>query len=1088
MKKTFKIIGITLLSLVGVILIVFAVLSWYVFTPSKLTSIVNKQLPNYLTCPTSFEKVDLTLFKTFPNIGIEINNLLLVNPKEGSPSDTLAYVESCIVSLNLIRFLKNDEIIVKDVFLKNSFANLYVEKNGNSNLDIFPPQESDTTSSEFTLNKLSLDKFAIKNMRVLYNDYSSDMFAVINNFNLDVSAKMENDLVDGKIVAKMSYLLFQIKDSISLTQADLRDVEMEIDGNMNLKDNFSNLDLKLKSDTLSYLMSDTEGFYFRLDGKPVHLKLNGKGLTNDFNGDLDVKAPVLLANYDRTDYLTNAPITIKSPVNLNFDNMLFTFKDAKIDLYNFLILAKGYLQMAENDDIVMDFNYDAKDLKVKELLQIIPADFSEMTNGINIDGLMGLSGTITGIYNDSLMPLITANIDFTKGTFSYPDALPYQFHSLKAKIFANIDMNVERNSNVVIHQLYAKTGENSFDLSGKIDDMMNNMYCNLKLQTKLHLSEWKEMIPEDMNVKLQGWAEATINAKVSMPQIDAMALDKMQINGTINLNDLDVEYNDSIFAKSSQLSLAFNLPSTTKNPLFLEFLNATIDAQNLNTNIIGTGKVDLAKTKFDVGVSNIMDSTKPMFMIGNFDLAKIDATIENMVVNTLNSSGSFAMYPANNKSKNTAYTFNYKNDQLNFKQGDSLTVNTGYFALKGSAEYDEKEKDLFLQWHPSVNIDFKHGEIFMTDIPYPIHIPTIVFDFTPERFHFTESSIILGKSHLKITGDVSNIENYWRNQGLLTGVMELIAENIDLDQIMEIVSGFGATDSTMTPEVTETESPEDNPFMVPLGVDFRLNTKIKNASIGTSNFMNIGGHMAIKDGVLVLEEYGFTTEAARMQLTAMYRSPRKNHLFAGLDFHLLDIDIHKLIEMIPTIDTLVPMLKSFEGNAEFHLAAETYLKSNYEIKMSTLRGAAALEGRDLYLESGNAFNKIASYFVFDKQGKVKVDSLNVEMTVFRNEIDLYPFLIVMDKFKAVISGRHNLDMNCNYNVDLVESPLPIRIGLEIKGNANDFDHMKFITRKPKYPNLFRPQQQGKREAETLRLKNLIKTSLQDNVKTPPSNE
>ena len=90
-------------------------------------------------------------------------------------------------------------------------------------------------------------------------------------------------------------------------------------------------------------------------------------------------------------------------------------------------------------------------------------------------------------------------------------------------------------------------------------------------------------------------------------------------------------------------------------------------------------------------------------------------------------------------------------------------------------------------------------------------------------------------------------------------------------------------------------------------------------------------------------------------------------MFAGVDFHLLNIDVAELIHLIPDIDTIVPMLKAFDGKAEFHLAAETYLKSNYDLKMSTLRGAAAIEGKDLVLLDGETYSTIAKYMMFNKK-------------------------------------------------------------------------------------------------------------------------
>lgn len=107
-----------------------------------------------------------------------------------------------------------------------------------------------------------------------------------------------------------------------------------------------------------------------------------------------------------------------------------------------------------------------------------------------------------------------------------------------------------------------------------------------------------------------------------------------------------------------------------------------------------------------------------------------------------------------------------------------------------------------------------------------------------------------------------------------------------------------------------------------------------------------------------------------MQLTAMYRTPRKNHLFMGFDYHMLNIEIEELMDMIPELDSIMPMLRSFKGKGEFHLAMETYTDSLYNLKKSTLRGACSIKGQDLVLMDGETFTEIAKTLRFNKKPKI----------------------------------------------------------------------------------------------------------------------
>ena len=122
------------------------------------------------------------------------------------------------------------------------------------------------------------------------------------------------------------------------------------------------------------------------------------------------------------------------------------------------------------------------------------------------------------------------------------------------------------------------------------------------------------------------------------------------------------------------------------------------------------------------------------------------------------------------------------------------------------------------------------------------------------------------------------------------------------------------------------------------------------------------------------------------------------------------------------------------------------------------------------------YKTIAKKLMFNKKTQNKIDSLSTEITIFRNEVDVYPFLLSIDKYQAVISGRHNLDLTYDYNISLLK---PIRIGLDIIGLE---DKLKFKVGKAKYATMFQPEKQKVVENKILELKSLINNALRENVK------
>ena len=155
--------------------------------------------------------------------------------------------------------------------------------------------------------------------------------------------------------------------------------------------------------------------------------------------------------------------------------------------------------------------------------------------------------------------------------------------------------------------------------------------------------------------------------------------------------------------------------------------------------------------------------------------------------------------------------------------------------------------------------------------------------------------------------------------------------------------------------------------------------------------------------------------------------------------------------------------------------------------MSTLIGAAAIEGQNLVVLDNEIFDGIKKKLLMSKDAKNVIDSLDVELQVLRDKVDLYPTRLKMDRYEAIVSGRHNInkDLSCSYNVSLVECPLPIRLGVTISGPINGISEspLKHIkVGKAKYDKLYKPSKRGNTEEKVLQMKEDILNTLRGNVR------
>jgi hypothetical protein len=422
-----------------------------------------------------------------------------------------------------------------------------------------------------------------------------------------------------------------------------------------------------------------------------------------------------------------------------------------------------------------------------------------------------------------------------------------------------------------------------------------------------------------------------------------------------------------------------------------------------------------------------------------------------------------------------------QSNQVAAQMPNIANLNTQHISIEAAARYNANGDNLLLKWNPRLSVSMKQALVDLADWEQNIVIPEIDFAYTNRKCKIEQSKLLIGNSDFALTGELRNIGRWLRKKGVLEGEMTFISEHTDADQLLTLLSAAQGSEEAPADEAIRREGEESKdeatePFLVPANVDLVLNTQIKQANAFGQTATNLGGKIYVKDGTLVLEEVGFICNAAKLQLTAMYRTPRRNHIYVGFDYHMLDVNIQELVNMIPQIDSMMPMLRSFKGEAEFHLAAETYTNAQYQIKPSTIRGAASIFGKDLVVMDNETFNTMSKLLMFSKKTENRVDSISAEMTIYKKEIDVYPFCVSLDNYMVALGGRHNLDMTFNYDVNVLS---PIYLGVNVSGN---FDDLKIKLAPCRFAKDFKPLFHRKVDTQSAELRSMIRESMRKNVK------
>ena len=1099
-KKALKITGITLGSMVGLVLIVVALACWIVFSSSGLTKVAEKALDKYCPARAKIDNVDLTLVKSYPFLAFRLNGLVIYDDMEESPSDTLASIDKLAVTVDFKTFYKERKIILTNLYVNGVQANAYTAADGRSNLDVFgtsqdeekPEKDDDGMDIYADLQKISID-----NVNASYIDLKSGMNAGINNLDLDLKGLLNYDSLEAKTTINVASVKAAIKNDSIDGAADM--TALKLNGNLTkYGDNVdADVTITLKGSTAKFGTMDAALNDLKFIADNVSFALGKDGL-KDLIASLNLTASDL-------SFSSDGMSTTTGKLSMKADKAVFTGDSINVSGFNFdsrtisleLEDTVGTLTKAGIDKVLLDIEGGLK---------------LDMSN-VNSNLALNVEGTTFEKGGESPISIITDNVSFNadgkiQGDFIALNsvfATPSLNVTMDNDVYVpgwSLSLNVPLETNKSIDRFTIKEGANvnvdgqqiGFSANGTLGGKQA-VAGRARIRTihDLDIDRLISMIPDAFKdaldgIDVHGILGLDLNVKGAVGD-DGPILDDARAQ--LSLKNLDALLNDSLKAASGKLSADITYPSKIAVDKDRETADIVLQAADLEVSIIDSTTINASFDNLDLNasVAGLTEETNKMNILLDLRAEKLKADMDTIFGSLDNADISITVAPAEST---TAMMANIAFNGLSASVGSAINASLGKTDLHAMAQYDESKEDMLLKYNPHIKITLEDGNVELPNmLEESVLLPELDMDFSLGIFNINDCRVEIDNSDIMLWGDVYNIGEFLDGTGLLTGELFLESDYVDVTRLMQLTSATEAAEKTeaIDDDIKDgKDTLEIAPFIVPKGIDLTLYTNLSEINFNNHIFNNVGGDVTIKDGVAVLQELGFSSDAAEMQLTAIYNSPtpEDEDPFIELDFHLLDIQIAELIDLIPSVDSIVPMLKAFSGEANFHLAAETSLKNNMPI-MSTLYGAAAIDGKNLVVLDNEVFDGIKRKLLMRKKAEPVIDSIDVQMQVIRNRVTLYPFRIHMDRYTAIIDGRHFIDkdLECKYTVSLIQTPLPIRLGVSVGGSLNDITehplkHIRIV--RPRYDKLYSPDKQSRTDELVMGLKNNIQEILRSNVR------
>ncbi|HRY32611.1 MAG TPA: AsmA-like C-terminal region-containing protein [Bacteroidales bacterium] len=261
-NKAFKITGIIL----GALILLLITLP-FVFQ-NKLVGVLKQSINENLTAVVDFKDHHLSLFRSFPNFSLELEQLSVAGTGAFS-QDTLFRTESIDLTLDLFSVLFGSRYKISKIGLVNPRVKLIVSEEGRANWDIVK-ESADTVkeaAEEPSAFKLSIDKVRIRQGMLVYDDRSASMKAMLNGMDLSLKADMDGDLSHMWITAVISETGFTYAGIPYLNKIQTR-IKSELKANLETM----RFDFKDNEISLNELVFGLDG-WFAMPGDDMEMDL-----------------------------------------------------------------------------------------------------------------------------------------------------------------------------------------------------------------------------------------------------------------------------------------------------------------------------------------------------------------------------------------------------------------------------------------------------------------------------------------------------------------------------------------------------------------------------------------------------------------------------------------------------------------------------------------------------------------------------------------------------------------------------------------------------------------------------------------------
>lgn len=1097
-----KRIIVTLLKIAGWtigIWITLLILLQVVLSPSILTKVVNRYADEYLEADLKFGNAYVSVFERFPKVSLTLEDFSLTYPSDrfdaqervgvqgymtkagsGDTADTLAAFRRFTVVLSTPALFSGTIRLPYVVLDKpRIFAHSYAD--GSANWNIFEAVEStdtvqtaDTASGPASIPRISIGKIRFTDHpHIVYTDRRDTVFAMIDLKGVEFDGRIHtrrmsrNRLglcLDSMFVAgrlKRDTLALGV-DRLLIREDDGRmDIRTELKTFMATR-SFGRLKVPVELEGSLYFPKDSvpafrlEGLKAEIASIPVLADAHIRMMKDRTGIDADIsingcRIQGVMENFVKNFIPEAASITTDASLDLDID-IRGSYDHVSGRLPD--IMAKVRIPESVS-------RHKAFDKDIRMAMEMVAQTGSQGEIDIRLDTIdvfsagMGLSakGSVSDLLGED-------------PAFNVSGTMKAAFDSLKA--FLPDTLQVESH------------GTLTAGIEGSIRMSQANMYNFSKADLRGYIKGDTIVLrskADTIDINVAG-LDITLGPESRTSRRDSTKTFRL-IGITGKMAKADISYRNALTAQGEEIYISAR-NSTSSDTTRINPLSGTFKAKALSLKDSESSRIRVRNTtnRFmlmpkrghpDIPVMTLTSSNERIFMSTQANRAMVSGADIRVkaALNTVERRKKIAafldslarVYPDIPRDS----LFAHSRAQRASRPIPEWMQEKDFAKQDIDLRLDESMAKYFREWDIEGKLSVGKGFVMTPYLPLKNILNRFEGHFTNNEIGLDSLSLSLGNSELAAKGKLTGLRRALLRKGLIKADLDISTQKVDADQLFKAYqkgSQFNPGSLEVGEEVNDEEfleivtsdttsfAAESSLIVVPSNVNADITLNASGVTYQSLIIDRMTAEMIMKERCVQITNTSASTNMGGIELDAFYSTRTKKDLKTGFSISFQDITAEKVIDLMPAVDSLMPMLKSFKGLLNCEVSATADLDTMMNIVMPSIDGVMRIGGEDLTISDSELYTSLAKKLMFKNKEEGRITSMNVEGLIRNSTLEVFPFVLKMDRYTLAMSGVQNLDQSFRYHASLIKSPFLVKLGVDLYGN--NFDDMSFRIGKAKY--------------------------------------